>query len=237
MQSEVTQLPLQDQLLTWFDKNKRQLLIGGSAAIVVGIVAGFYVWRQNQVQTDASEALSKISSAAYAGGTQTGVTESLLKLANDYPGTDAARRALLLAAGNHFTEGKYKEAQTQFEKFLRDYRDSSFASQALLGVASCKDAQGMVAEATAGYKDIVDHHASESVAPHARFALGRLYETQGKPEFARDLYQVVQQSDPNGALGAEAGMRLAELFSKHPNLIPASPTPAGIPAAAAGAQP
>ena len=232
MQSDVTHLTLQDQLLTWFEKNKRQLLTGIVAVAVIGAVAGIYFWHQNQNQADASEALSKISSTAYTGGAQAGTTEALLKVATDYSGTEAAKRAVLMAAGNYFTEGKYKEAQAQFEKFLRDYRDSAFAGQALLGVAACKDAQGMAAEATTAYKDIVDHHSTDSIAPQARFALGRLYETQNKPELARDLYQQVAQMDPGGALGAEASMRMAELTAKNPGLVPP-----GAAAPAAGLKP
>ena len=141
MQTDAAHLTLQDQLLTRFEKNKRQLLIGSVAVVVIGLVAGIYVWRQNQTQLDASEALSKIASTAYTGGAQAGTTEAFLKVATDYAGTDAAKRAILMAAGNYFTDGNYKDAQTQFEKFLREYRESAFASQALLGVAACKDAR------------------------------------------------------------------------------------------------
>ncbi len=229
MQSDVTHLTLQDQLLTWFDKNKRPLLTACIAVAVIGTIAGIYVWHQNQTQADASEALSNISSTAYTGGSQAGTTEALLKVAADYSGTEAAKRAVLMAAGNYFAEGKYKEAQAQFEKFLRDYRASTFAGQALLGVAASKDAQGMAAEATVAYKDIVDHHAADTVALQARIALGRLYEAQHKPELARDLYQQVAQMDANGTLGAEAGMRMAELLSKNPSLLQVNPAMASPP--------
>ena len=222
MQSDVTHLTLQDQLLTWFEKNKRQVMIGSVAVAVIAAIAGFYVWHQEQVQTDASEALTKITSPASAGGAPA-TTDAILKVAADFPGSEAAKRAILLAAGNYFAEGKYKEAQAQFEKFLRDNRESAFAGQALLGVASCKDALGLTADAVTAYKDIVDHHGSDSIAPQARFALGRLYETQGKLELARDLYQQVAQTDPNGPLGNEAGMRMMELISKNPALLPAKP--------------
>jgi TolA-binding protein len=226
MQSDVTHLALQDQLLTWFEKNKRQVLWGAVAVALIGCAAGIYLWKQNEVQADASEALSKITSGNLTSGAQPGTPEALLKVTTDYPGTDAGRRALLLAAGNYFAEGKYKEAQAQFERFLRDYRDSAFATEALFGVAKCKDAQGMTNEALAAYKDIVDHHPSEGVTPQARFALARVYEAQNKLELARDLYQQVAQTDPNGQLGLEAGMQLAELFSKYPGLIPARATSA-----------
>jgi TolA-binding protein len=229
MQTDVTQLAVQDQLLTWFERNKRQVLWGVVAIAVIGAVAGIYFWQQNEVQTNASHALSKISSDSLMGGARTETTEAILKVATDYAGTDAARRALLLAAGNYFAEGKYKESQAQFERFLRDYRESPFAAQALFGVAACKDAQGLTPEALAAYKDIVDHHPSDSVAPQARFALGRMYEVQNKLELARDLYQQVAQMDREGQLGSEAGMRLAELYAKNPSLVPARPASAASP--------
>ena len=220
MQSDAAQLTLQDQLLTWFEKNKRQLLIGAVVIALIGAGAGIYIWHQNEVQADASEALSKFLNMDNAGGAQPGATAGLLKVAADYPGSDAAKRAVLLAAGDYFAQGSYKDAQAQFEKFLRDYRESSFADEALLGVAACKDAQGNTDEAIAAYKDIVERHSGDSVAPQARFALGRLYESQHKPEMARDLYMQVAQADPNGTMGSEAGMRLAELYSKNPGLVP-----------------
>jgi len=232
MQSDVTHLTLQDQVLTWFEKNKRQLLFGTVALAVIGTVVGIYLWRQNQTQVEASEALSKAASSAMVAGAPGASTEALLKVAADYAGTDAAKRAVLLAAGNYFTDGNYPLAQAQFEKFLRDYRESAFVGQALLGVAACKDAQGKTDEAITAYKDIVDHHSTESVAPQARFALGRLYEKQNKPELARDLYLQVAQMDQNGALGAEAGMRMAELNAKYPSLVTAKPatvSPSGMP--------
>jgi|SRR5882724_159429 len=232
MQTDVVHLTLQDQLLTWFEKNKRTLLLGVVAAAVIAAVVSIYFWKQDETQVQASEALSKIMSSALTAGAQGGNTEALLKVANDYAGTDAAKRAILMAAGNYFADGSYKDAQTQFEKFLRDYRDSSFAAQALLGVAACKDAQGKTDEAVAAYKDIVDHHSTESVAPQARFALGRLYEKQNKPDLARDLYQQIAQTDPNGALGSEAGMRLAELYSKNPSLMPVRPSATAAPSLA-----
>ena len=226
MQSDVTHLTVQDQLLIWLTKNKRQVLWGTVAVAVVGFAVGIYVWQQNEVQTSASHALSKISSGNLMGVAQPGTTEALLKVAADYPNTSAARRAVLIAAGNLFADGKYKESQAQFDRFLREYRDSAFATEAMFGVAACKDAQGMAAEATTAFKDIVDHHPSESVAPQARFELARLYEMQNKLELARDLYQQLAQMDPNGQLGSEANMRLAELFNKNPSLIPVRPTAA-----------
>lgn len=224
MQSDVTHLTLQDQLLTWFEKNKRQVAWGAVVVAVIGMAVGIYYWRQAEAETDASKALSLITV-----GAQPATPDSLLKFVSEYSGSEAARRALLLAAGDFFTEGKYKDAQAQFDRFLRDYRDSSFAPEALLGVAACKEAQGMTNDAVNAYKDIVDHHPNDSIAPQATFSLARLYQAQGKLELARDNYEKVAQMDPNGTLGSQATMELADLFTKNPSLIPSRPAAANTP--------
>jgi TolA-binding protein len=224
MQSDVTHLTLQDQLLTWFEKNKRQVVWGAVALAVIGVAIGIYFWHQDQAESDASKSLSLITA-----GTQPPATDALLKFVSENSGSEAARRALLLAAGNLFAEGKFKDAQAQFEHFLRDYRDSSFAPEALLGVAACKEAQGMTNDAVNAYKDIVDHHPNESVTPQAMFSLARLYQAQGKLELARDNYEKVAQMDPNGTIGSQATMELADLFAKNPSLVPARPAAASTP--------
>ncbi len=159
--------------------------------------------------------------------------DEYLKLAAAYPASSAAARALLRAAASLFIEGKYPEAQAQFQRFARDYRDNPYMGQAMLGIAACLDAEGKTDEAIAAYKSLIDHHPGENVIPQAKFALARLYEAQNKPELARPLFEDVARGDAYGSLGSEAGMRLEELKIKHPNLFapPPSammPTPAPV---------
>lgn len=238
MQSDATHLSPGDQLLAWFENNKRQAALSALVLALVGVAVGIYFWRQNQVQVSANNALSQAISANLHD--QTAANTALLKVASDYPGTAAARRAILMAAANLFTEGQYKDAQAQFDRYLREYRDSPFAMEAVLGVAAAKEAQGMTNEAVAAYKDIVERHPNESVTPNAKFNLARLYQAQGQLELARDYYMQVAQTDPNGPLGSEASMALAELFAHNPKLIPSkpampvAPTAASLPAATPG---
>ncbi len=146
-------------------------------------------------------------------------------LAARYQNSGAGARALLLAAGSLFADGKYPEAQAQFEKFTRQYHDSPFLGEALLGVAACLDAQGKTDAALTAYKDLVNRHSGENVVPQAKFALGRIYVAQNKPELARDEFAEVERQDRFGSLGNEAGMQIEELIAKYPKLAPATPAP------------
>jgi TolA-binding protein len=218
MESEVAQLPLWQKAWAWFEANKRQTLWGGGGLVVVGLVVAFFLYRQNETDVAASEALSNVALPQMTGAARGDSAEAYLKVAATYPNSRAGARALLLAGGSLFVEGKYAEAKTLFERFAREHRDSLFAGEALLGVAACLDAQGNSGDAITAYKDLIDRHPVDQVLAQAKFALARLYEAQNKPEQARNLFEEVERSNPYGSLGSEAGMRLEELKIKYPNL-------------------
>jgi TolA-binding protein len=195
--------------------------------LVVGVIIAFYLYQQNEAEIAASEALSNVALPQMSGaGVRADTAEAYLKVAAEYPKCRAGARALLIAAGSLFAEGKYPEAKSQFERFRREYPDSPFIGEALLGIGACLDAQGKTSEAITAYKELIDHHPGDVVLPQARFALARLYEAQNEPEQARNLFEEVERTDPYGSLGSEAGMRMEELKLKYPRLVvPPAPMP------------
>lgn len=226
IESNVAQLPLADRLWDWFETYKRQVAVGAVIAVLAGLVLGFILWKNEARQVDAGMALSQVAASEIQfGATRSESPDAYLKVARDYPGSITGARALLLAAGSLFTEGKYSESQAQFERLLREYQGSPFMGEALFGVASCLDAQGKTDQAASAYKDLITRHPNENFVPEAKFALARIYESQSKPELARDLYQDVERSAPFTTLGNEAGVRLEELIAKNPKLEPAPPPP------------
>ncbi len=214
MESNVAQLPITDRIWAWFETNKKPAALVAGALVVVGLVIWFVVWRQEQKQIDAGNALSDV--AVGRGGPRSDTPEAYLRVASAYPESSAGAQAVLLAAGNLFVEGKYAEARTQFEKFIREYHDNPFIGQALLGVAACLEAEGKTEQALTAYKELVARHPKDSVIPQAKFALARLYELQGKPELARDLFEQVEHENPYSSIGSESGMRLEDLNAKYP---------------------
>jgi len=227
MDSDAGQLPLSHKAWAWFEANKKPALIGAVAVVAAALIVSYYIYRQDEQEAAASEALSNVEVPHMnnpRGAAES--PEAYLKVVAEYPKSRAAAQALLQAAGNLFLEGKYPEAKTQFERFTREFNDSPFMGQALLGLAACLDAQGnKTDEAIAAYKDLVDHHPGENTVPQARFALGRLYESKHDPEKARDQFEEVARENPYGSIGSEAGMRLEELNLKYPQLISATPRP------------
>ncbi len=201
--------------------------------MAVGVIIGYLVWHRGQQVLQAGNAVTNVAfeQLLAAPGTAPDVAASYLKVASQYPNTMAGARALLLAAANLYTNGKYPEAQKQFERFSREYHDSPFLGEALLGNATCLAAEGKTDQAVSALKDLTTRHPNDFVIPNAKFALARLYEQQGKPELARDTYEEVARTSGFNSLGSEAGFRADDLNLKYPKPVPASTTPTFTPGA------
>jgi TolA-binding protein len=234
MQQTVGELPVLDQAWAWLVVNKKQVLWGAGAVLVAGIAIGTYVWRKQAVEVSASDALSRVEALnSMPGRAREESADAYLKVANEHAGTGGGERALLQAGAVLFTQGKYAEAQTQFQRFSRDYPDSSLRGQAMLGNAACLDALAKPDEAAAAYKSTFEQRPGEAAATQARFALARIYEYQSKLEQARPLYEEVARTEPNSSIGNEAGLKAEELRAKSPppaatNAVPAATTTAPV---------
>jgi TolA-binding protein len=213
--------------VAWVEANRKQVLLVTATAIVVGLIVYFVIWQRNEKQTAAGQAFSKALSAQINSRSES--PDPFLKVASSYPGSKAAERALLFAAASLYAEGKYPQAQAEFEKFAREHADSPLVAQALLGSAASLEAQGRTDQAFNAYKTLVERYPRENVVPQAKFALGRMYEAQNKPELARNMYEDLAR-ESFGSLGSEAGMRLEELKMKYPSLTPAVQPPTNAPA-------
>jgi TolA-binding protein len=208
-------------LTGWYEKNKRQLAWGVGIVAVVALVLGFYLWNRNQRESDASKALSNLTPGQAAA-------QDYLKMSDQYSGTAAAGRAVLLAASSSFTEGRYAEAQAQFTQFLSEQPESPSRPAALLGVAACLAAQGKAAEAMQKYQDVVQRFPNDQVTSPAKSALARLYEAQNQFKEALPIYQDLARSEANQSYGLEAMVRLQDLLARHPELANASAAPVPV---------
>jgi outer membrane protein assembly factor BamD (BamD/ComL family) len=145
-----------------------------------------------------------------------------------HPGTGAGGRALLLAADAFFRDGKFSEAQAQFEAFLREHPENPLAPFAALGVAASMDSMNKTNEALAAYKDLLSRFAGSTVTAQAKLGLARLYEGRGEPAQALKFYDELTRPNVQSTWSSEAAMWREQLLSRHPELAktnaPASPS-------------
>lgn len=228
MDKAVEQSPDYYELLAWLHANRQRVIAISAAVIVIGAAIGIYFWHNNYRETQANIALSDIKLPTPVRGAQPIPPDGqpYIDVANQYSGTSAGSRALLLGAEAYFDAGKFDQAQAQFGRFLGEYPDSPLANQAALGVAASLEAAGKVTEAATRYNDLINRHPNSSIIPQAKSALARLYVAQNKPELAAPIYEELARANNNDTWSAEAGIQLEELLAKYPQLRKPPPAPA-----------
>jgi TolA-binding protein len=220
------------KFLAWLETNKKQVILIGGGAVALAILVAAIFYYQSQKETRASEALSNVRKPFSAAAQPSAeVTQAYLKVAHDYEGTKAAGRALVEAATQMYLEGKYSDSEASFKRFLNEYPESPFQPQGMLGLASALDAQGKNTEAIDQYEKIRKRYPSDSVADETKLALARLYEKE-KPADSYRLYNELVATGSQSGVGSEAGIRMADLMEKYPDLArtngPSAPTPPSV---------
>ncbi|MCX7872339.1 MAG: tetratricopeptide repeat protein [Verrucomicrobiae bacterium] len=205
--------------LAWFEVNKKKLLIAAVVLIAVWIGAVVIIHAKRAREEEASAALAALRPPLGQPLANAHPPSKYIEIAERYKGTEAAPRALILAATAYYQEGKYADAQKTYEQFLKEYSDNLFAPQAVLGVAAALEAQGKEAEALAKYQEVITRHSTEPyVLIPAKMAYARLVEKQGKFDIAYNYYNDVIKADVYTSWAQEAMNKMHLLEKAHPEL-------------------
>jgi TolA-binding protein len=230
MSAEATQTISVYDVLGWLETNKTPVIAACVAAVVIGFGIAAYEWKSSQTEVQASDALLQLKTTfGRSEETNPVPASAYLSVASQYPGTTAGERALLLGAGQLFSEGKYPEAQSEFSKFLRDRPQSPFAATAAYGVAASLEAQGKQDEALAAYQNLSVRFPNSSILPDSKLAVGRIYVAKNQPESALRVYdELIKSPDLSGAgtAASEAATARQQLLAKYPDLVKTNAAPA-----------
>ena len=205
------------EALAWLEVNKKRLAIGAVLLLIVGFGAYVFNYMGEQKEQKASAALIDLHQPISTNEPPVPAT-AFLKVTEDYPGTAAAERALILAAGAYFSEGKYTEAQNTFDRLLKEKPSSKWAPDAKFGIAASLESQGKRDEALAQYDMVSRAYKDSSVAGEARLALARIYEAKNQPAEALKQYDELTHGGINSMRAQDAMMRRSQLLKQHPEL-------------------
>jgi predicted negative regulator of RcsB-dependent stress response len=205
--------------LAWIEANLKPLIIAFIAIVIVGFSIAAYRWQNERTERAASDALLRLKSPARSAESESGPDASAyLKVAEEYRGTSAARRALLLAASAMFAQNNYADAQAQFEKFSREHSQSSLAPIAAYGAAASMEAQSRADEALAAYQNLSVRYPNSPLSNDAKLSMARIHEIKGQPEQALRIYNELIKPIGQREAGNEAMQRREYLLVRNPEL-------------------
>ena len=126
------------------------------------------------------------------------------------PDTAGARNAKFLQASALFDEGKYREADAEFEVYIAGNPKSPLRAAAALGQAACK-ASLEEPDAESAYEAIRNHYTGTPEAVQATLALGRLKMAAKDATKAKELFTVVSTNRISQFWASEANKLLRQL--------------------------
>ncbi|MBD1397467.1 tetratricopeptide repeat protein [Pontibacter sp. JH31] len=178
-----------------FVKKNKTKLLGVFAAIAAIVVAGFlyYNYRSSQNQ-EAQEAMfqavyyfeaDSLNKALNGDGQYDG----LLKIADDYSGTDAGNLANFYAGVALLKQGDFAEAQSHLEDFKSD--DFLFQARAYSLVGDALSEQGKYKEAADMYNKAANHNSNQYFSPQYLMKAGIAFEAANDFKAAADSYDKI----------------------------------------------
>ncbi|HEV8541587.1 MAG TPA: tetratricopeptide repeat protein [Verrucomicrobiae bacterium] len=210
-------------LLAWLEVNKTKVGIIATVLVVLGFAIAAFRYFKDQKEGNASaELLALKPTLTPQTNAPPPQPSAFLKISEQFPGTSAAERAQIFAATTLFDQGKYADAEREFNAFSTKYPESPWAAQAAYGVGASREAQNKLDQAQSTYQNVITAYANSWVVDQARLSLARVYELRKQPEQALRLYNELLMPRP-GALPGEGGNRDAferkeALLRAYPNL-------------------
>lgn len=237
MSTESEESPGLMEFLTWLETHKQKLIGGGIVALVIGSAVYVANWSSEQKEQAAGSALYEVQlKEGEEEEANQPSSQDYVAIVDEYAGSSAAERSLLLAARADFLAGDYDQAREKFERFQTEFDSSEFISSALYGVAASYDAAGRSAEAKGAFQAVLNRFANTAVAAQAKLALASIHESDGELSEALVLYDDVNRPGVPVAYSSRAAARREKLFDKNPELRP-EPEPMDMSAAEGVAPP
>ena len=197
------------------------------AALVVA-VGGFGYYYYLQAQREQLEASAR--------GTllQAKTPEELVKVADQFAGTDQGILARMNAADASFSKRDYAAAIADYQRITQPVTtDAELRDSAQLGLASSLEANGKIDDAINAYLDVARRGAKSPYAPFACNSAARLYDQRGDKDKEREILTEAASLDPDSPFVKQAQFQLKQMAAaaQPPLTIPVPAMPAPAPAA------
>lgn len=193
------ELPLDLQLLDFWDKNKKPIIIA-ACVLVAGVsvyLAGDWWLEQKRIQQ--GRALAEAKDA-----------KELAAVASQYRGENVGAYALLLLADQQYQDGKYADAEKTYQRFADEYPKHPMLGAALYGKGAARESRGDYAGAISAYQHAVDTPGNPNVFD-TRFAIARCLEATKEWKRARQNYEDLIAATPNTTWAERARSRIVVL--------------------------
>lgn len=157
------------------------------SGLAVVVVLGVFLYRTHR-QSSEDQASRMLGEARNV--------QALQAIMTQYPGTPAARLALLQTAKALYDSGDYAAASASYTDFTTKHPKHPMVAVAHLGKIACMEAMGKIPEALAAYSAFLNEQSGSFLIPSALFGKARCLEQMQKYDEARAVYEDFLTANP-----------------------------------------
>ncbi|MBI5631118.1 MAG: tetratricopeptide repeat protein [Elusimicrobia bacterium] len=216
VRQQVRHNELQDVLergLVWVKGHRRAAAIAIGLILLLSLVGGgTYHVRRNQ-NAQAWQSLGLAQSMAFSGMPDQALKQIQETSAN-YPNTQAAGYARLLAGDLHFLKGQYKEALAEYSALSEGSAPEVLKPLAVGNVGLAQEALGRCRDAAQTDQRFLDSYSEHFLAPQIHSSLARCLKALGQADQAKAAYQKIALQYPETSWAAWAKAQTALPSSK-----------------------
>jgi outer membrane protein assembly factor BamD (BamD/ComL family) len=177
------------QMKTYIDENYRQVVLTVIAVFAVVVILISYRYYSSQSETKAHTNLG-IAQVEYNNGNLTTAENRLLKILENYSGSDAADQAKFLLANINYQQKKYELASFYFEEFIDSYSGSDvLLASGYAGLAACREITENYIEAANLYAKAAQIAPDFTEADNYIYLSGLAYKKANDVEKARKQFE------------------------------------------------
>ena len=192
------------QARDYYEEHSKNLWRIGLAALLILVVAVFWVRSKTGAEAQASYELGVAALAAQQGNPAQ-MAESFAQIAERYQGTTAGNEALLYTAQTKHMAGLSEEALKAYENYIQKGRKEKYLyPAALAGKAACLEDLGRFGEAAEAYLKAATVRQDLFISPQYHLDAARCYRLAGEEAKAREQFNFVQTHYPDTPFAQEA---------------------------------
>ena len=175
----------------------------GALVILVGGF-GYYYYLQNQRE--------QLEMSARAALVAAKTPEEMVKVADQFPGSDQGTIALIDAADASFAKRDYAAAIQDYQRVIQsETTDPELRDSAQLGLASADEANGKLEDAISAYLEVAQRGAKSPFAPFAYNAVALIYDQRGDKDKEKNILTQAASLDSDSPFVKQAQYKLKQI--------------------------
>ena len=177
------------QAKNYVDENYQKIVriaLGVGALIIILV---FYYYNSHATDEEANSKLG-IAEIEYANGNIQTARDRLIKLVDEYDGTDAADKGMFLLANIYYQQKMYENARNLFGKFVNAYSGSNILlASGYAGLAACEEVNANFSAAAGLYEQAAELAPDFPESDNYSYLSAICYKKAGEIEKARVIFE------------------------------------------------